>query len=604
LETLQYPATPAVVIKSAGTSRQADHIETILRFFGVDCRLAIETGSDVKSPERARLFCSADEFLSLVEEVELQTQSGFDRLSRIHSAFVYASRDPDTLHSVLKLLIRDQHLEVRNIPPGKAMVEVSSFEKDFCGAMTGLRLEVASAEAIFSAVNAESPEWTSLVSAEGHSVFLKCNYRGMPVFVSTCPDLINIEENLSGMTFDIRESFYQAVPVVLYLKWAFRDLCWSSPEANACLIIDDPPLKPVYGCLNFEELFHAMRRSNFTTSIAFIPWNRQRSDPRVTELFKRNKSCSLSIHGSDHVASEFGVNDSGILLSKVANSLERMAVHQQLTGLEYDKVMVFPHGIFSKAAMTALKHAGFCAAVNSRVKSVDCLPARITISDYWSMALTCYDGFPLFSRRDPDQGIENFAFDAVLGKPCLIVIHHDFCCDGCKDLLNFIQRLNGLEVSLTWRSLGEIARRSYRERVGVNNNVEVRMYGTTLRLENKTPLARRYFISRYEPDFWAVSDVRDNAKSIPWIKEKEVLKFEASLAAGETRVFEVRFHKQDCNGHDEKFSSQVKATVRRYLSEVRDNYVSGFRRSVSSYRSPKRLSSDIDVEDEIGNGSA
>ena len=36
-----------------------------------------------------------------------------------------------------------------------------------------------------------------------------------------------------------------------------------------------------------------------------------------------------------------------------------------------------------------------------------------------------YGAFPIFTRRYAFHGVENFAFDLLLGKPCLIVAHHD-----------------------------------------------------------------------------------------------------------------------------------------------------------------------------------
>ena len=43
--------------------------------------------------------------------------------------------------------------------------------------------------------------------------------------------------------------------------------------------------------------------------------------------------------------------------------------------------MVFPQGIFSEAAMSALKHTDLIAAVNNDIISADPHPRVITISD-------------------------------------------------------------------------------------------------------------------------------------------------------------------------------------------------------------------------------
>jgi hypothetical protein len=66
--------------------------------------------------------------------------------------------------------------------------------------------------------------------------------------------------------------------------------------------------------------------------------------------------------------------------------------------------MVFPQGIFSAAAMSVLKRSRITAAVNSEVIAVDADPRPITVADYWQVAVTAYDDFPLFTRRYPWAG--------------------------------------------------------------------------------------------------------------------------------------------------------------------------------------------------------
>src|SRR5690242_8428366 len=115
-----------------------------------------------------------------------------------------------------------------------------------------------------------------------------------------------------------------------------------------------------------------MEKRKFSTSIAFIPWNFKRSDRSVAELFAANPgSLSLCVHGCDHTRGEFGGNDCDTLESKSRQALARMRMHRTRSGLGFDEVMVFPQGIFSTAAMKALKRSGFLAAVNSTAYPVD-----------------------------------------------------------------------------------------------------------------------------------------------------------------------------------------------------------------------------------------
>jgi len=47
----------------------------------------------------------------------------------------------------------------------------------------------------------------------------------------------------------------------------------NSRETLACLVIDDPLLKPRYGRLDYKNLLEEMKEHSFFTEIAFIPWN-------------------------------------------------------------------------------------------------------------------------------------------------------------------------------------------------------------------------------------------------------------------------------------------------------------------------------------------
>ena len=93
-----------------------------------------------------------------------------------------------------------------------------------------------------------------------------------------------------------------------------------------------------------------------------------------------------------------------------------------------------------------------------------------------------YESFPIFTRRYPWEGIENFAFDILLGKPAIIVIHHDYCNDHYAALVKFVKSLNALECSLNWRSVSEVVRHSFRQRDLSPDAIAVEMYGMELRL--------------------------------------------------------------------------------------------------------------------------
>jgi hypothetical protein len=227
--------------------------------------------------------------------------------------------------------------------------------------------------------------------------------------------------------------------------------------------------------------------------------------------------------------------------------------------------------------MSALKRTDLIASVNNDVISVDPRPRAITISDVWDVAIMRYT-FPLFTRRYPWEEIENFAFDSLLGKPAIAVIHHDYCSDRGARLINFIQRLNALPGAPTWRNLGDVVRRSCRQREVLPARVEVEMYGTELRIENRSREPKHFLIRRRECEPWAIDQIITGAQEIDWRAVNGHIDFETELNPGENRVIKMKFHDLARKGHHEdSLPYRLKTMLRRYLCEVRDNYIAPMR---------------------------
>jgi len=235
---------------------------------------------------------------------------------------------------------------------------------------------------------------------------------------------------------------------------------------------------------------------------------------------------------------------------------------------------VFPEGVFSCEAMRMLKQKGFIGAVNTETSSTDPDGPSIPISAWWSGAIRDYDSFPLFTRRYPSEGIENFAFDALLGKPCLIVIHHDYCHDRSRSLMNFIDQLNSLRRPLKWRSLGEVIRRSYQRRELADGTVEVQMYGADLTLENDMNRARRIVVFRRESDPATIRRVMGGSQELAWNHASGQIQFQVEIAPGQAKRIAIEFHNYAGESHSfETVPYRMKTLIRRHLCEIRDNYI-------------------------------
>ncbi len=577
------------IILTAVSSSEANNLAKLFCFFGIShCTSSMAeflSRGESEPSEPKRLFCSSDIFNELVAQLDQSTAARLWWQAHVHSVFVYAGSDAAVLEAVLRKVTGDARAVVQEASWSPGNFSVSDELDEFCGVMAGLRIEAAEPGADAKlAFYRRSATAADVISRGNGAALVRANHDGVPVLLSTCPAVIDLDCKLATGLFDLREHVLTALPVALFVKWAFGGSCWNGSEVNACLIIDDPVLKPTDGFLNFRELLRLTKRHRFSANIAFIPWNWRRSASEVIRLFRENPDqLSISVHGCDHVRAEFGSPDQQRLHGKAEEALERMERHESNTGLRHDRVMVFPQGVFSEAAMSAIKRTELIAAVNNDTISGDPSPRAITIADVWDIAVMCYSDFPLFTRRYPWEGVENFAFDILLGKPAISIIHHDYCSDHCQRLVQFVDRLNAVKSSITWRSLGEVVRRSCRMREVSPGLVEVEMYASELRLENRSNHARTFAVKRRESDASAVKNVDAGLGPLSWRVSDRSIEFEIHLKAWESMEIRVRFYPPDVTSRsEENLSYKFQTMLRRYLCEVRDNYVTKGRFTLES----------------------
>jgi hypothetical protein len=104
--------------------------------------------------------------------------------------------------------------------------------------------------------------------------------------------------------------------------------------------------------------------------------------------------------------------------------------------------------------------------------------------------------------------------------------------------------------------------------------VEVEMYGTELQIENPSGQPKRFLIRRREIEPSAIQRICTDAHEIAWGQVDERINFEIDLNPGENQMVKIRFHDlagKRFNGDTRLY--RVKAMLRRYLCELRDNYV-------------------------------
>ncbi len=575
--------TRALLLANCETA-ETQRLAKILHFFGVDCcsvriqqLLAEYRGQNNRNPEtsqKSRILCSVETLSNLIRQIEKDPKAIELWQANTHSVFAYAGNEPHLVERFVRMVTGDNSASVNEATCETKTFSVARDTAGSFGVMAGISGTASGMDSSY-VLRHSNVSLSDIVYTEEGTILARLIYQNVPVFLSTSASVVDIDKSLPNGAFDIRDYVWTALPTVMYVKWAFASSCWNLASVSACLIIDDPLLKPNHGCVNFCELLTLMRQHGFSTNIAFIPWNWRRSSVETVQLFKENTDkYSVSVHGCDHNRAEFGSSNEEDLRARAREAVRRMECHRAYTGLGYDPVMVFPQGVFSGCAFSGLRQSGFIAAVNNDTIAVDSGPVSISIRDFWNVAVMNYGSFPVFTRRYPWEGIENFAFDIIIGKPAIVVIHHDYCNDHYEALVKFIKDLNALECSLNWRSISEVVRHSFRERVLSPDTCEVEMYGMELRLQNCNDRRCCYLVRKRESEPSQIHEVRSESAELEWNYTDGSICFKIELDPGAKETLSVQFRESPRNSH--RYGSLYRkagTAFRRYLCEARDNYV-------------------------------
>ena len=411
-----------------------------------------------------------------------------------------------------------------------------------------------------------------VVTVNDCPMFVQIDRGPCQVFLLAGPSLPDLDEPLS-LNRELQEYYDRLIPVLIFLRHCFKESCWHGPEPTARLIIDDPLLTERYGFLDYSVLLNSMQRNNYGTSIAFIPWNYWRTSMRGAALVLSEKSnLSICIHGCDHTNKEFEAQSPVLLDRRAGLAMERMASQMKRTGAGFEQVMVFPQGRFSTVAIAALRANNYLAAVNTTCFPTNIGSCDLTVGDFLRPAVTRYNGFPIFPRRYPRR-LFDFAFDLFLGRPAIVVEHHEYFREGVGTLEELVAALYQLEPGLTWPTLTSQLTRSCQMRSLANGSTEVQFFTRRFQLVNREQGSGRFLLSKHEPDSAAIQRVVVDGTSIPFSFENGFLKLEVQADdPGQVLNIEILDRErpqQQANGFGIVHNTGV--LLRRGLSEFRDN---------------------------------
>jgi hypothetical protein len=532
------------------------------------------------APTREALAPVYDKGLCLLMSAETLARARQRSPRRLHhfvgqagvTLLVFGWGDSRRHCEVLSWLTKGAVRGVRTVAPGTHGFELPSGQRGLSRAFAGLSFSATrsvSAPAFESAIDGDSTGAVMLVNRR--PMFMRVPISSSEIFLLAGPDVPDIDEPLSRETG--LEAYYdRLIPLLVFLRDRFGEMCWHGPASTARVIIDDPLLADRYGFLDYQVLRRSMLREAYGTSIAFIPWNYRRTSRRMaSSLLNQHADLSICVHGCDHTNREFDSSDRPLLEWKAGLAVERMRRHQARTGLQFEDVMVFPQGWFSRDAILALRATNYLAAVGTTCFPTDCGPTALTIADFLRPAITRFHGFPLFQRRYPRRLVD-FSLDIFLGRPALVVEHHQYFRHGVEELETFVKGLRDLEPTLTWPTLSSQLTRSCIMRTVSPRWVEVEFFTRRYRLANPHRDRRHFSLRKFEPDRSAIGAVRVDGISVPFGFADHSLVIELDADPGETRWVEIADRARPSpDVRSMGLSYHVGVLARRGLAEFRDN---------------------------------
>lgn len=568
-------STSLLQILSSESSAASDRaLGKLADFFGLQADLVLLPADATESMPELSAVSVSDRTIALSFDTLrcFADRAWFDQLvENARFLLIYGFSPGIGESSELKKLTGEALVGVAALPSGDCQFAVRADLPGGPYPVSGMSYTVPSpAQPVF----VEGPKFAagqSLLSGGGRPYFVFMPRRGGAIFLLAEEALVDIETPLTPDS-SLRPWYAQLVALSVFFRGVYGSGCWSTPAIVANFIVDDPYLKKRYGFIRYETLLENLRRTGVALTVAFIPYNYRRSDPGTVDLLRAaSDRFSIAVHGCDHTGGEYSSADGGWLEATTACASERMERHRRQTGMPFDNIMVFPQGRFSTAAIGALKSCGFIAAVNTSPWPSDWERIPATLREALDVAVTRYERFPIFVRRYP-QDIFDYAFDALLQKPILVVEHHQYFRNGFEPLEALGQDLAKFSPSVRWMPLGPAIRSSYLVRRDRDCGWALRHYISEFSHRNLTGSDLVFAVEKPESE-GSVEAVLVDGKSVPYEVKAGWLRYSASARAGQEISAKVCYRTLTPQPRKSSWKYRLGVSGRRFLSDLRDNYL-------------------------------
>jgi len=418
--------------------------------------------------------------------------------------------------------------------------------------LAGLKIPVTNPPAcVFARADDSHSEIVTAYASGDSPAFVRIATGPQELFFATDlgkPDLANL--NSAAEFF---RSFSPLIASMVFVRYAAGESGWHAPAHYANLTIDDVWLTQPYGHLDFQSLLEEMEKHNFHATLAFIPWNFDRSEQDAIAIIREHPHrYSISIHGNNHDHTEFFRDtDDGRstpltdeeLAARLKQAVARMEQFRMRTSISYDRFMIFPHERFPSATLRFMKRFNYVGMANENLVPID----RQQPADdafFLHSPTTFFENFPGVRRYSAEEAaVPEYlvAIAAFLEHPLLFYAHHAYFARGANVFNATVDFINHIDPEVNWTGLGNMAQHLYKMRRRADHDFDLWTRTADFRLRNNSGREQTYYVSKDENFADPIRQVTANGQPITYSRQANRLTLVLKVPPGQEQHVRIEY---------------------------------------------------------------
>ncbi|HTV54647.1 MAG TPA: hypothetical protein VMI06_07010 [Terriglobia bacterium] len=580
------PAEVVLIRSSGGVSAGEQHLKAATQFYGVDLKVITATGAGngaraiAAATKRKETIAVAITAAAIVQVNAKLLMRALARKPGGTLPLLILGLKPSTSPALLKLWSGGNAVACGRTVSSPHVRYLFGRVSGVTGQLTNIEVPFPGQQAFYFAPASTDGAQTILSVSDGRQVF--------PVFIVNkanrqrvfleCGMPYQSQKALQANDRSIAGAFEELAPELIFLKYSAGARGWHTLHQYANLTIDDANLREPYGFLDYDGLLTEMEKHNFHTTIAFIPWNYDRTESQVVSLVRSHpQRFSICIHGDNHDHKEFtdyGSKPLTVQVEALRQALARMERFHALTGIPYDKVMVFPHSVAPEKTFEALKTYNYLATVNSQNIPMGSGAPPGPLFALRPVTLSFAD-FPSIMRYSAAVPIPTWliAINEFLDNPLFFYCHHDLFEHGMNAFDQVADRVNRLDPETRWQGLGDIVRHLYLVRLRDDSNYDVLAFSRAIDLENTAHTDSVFYVTKRQFGQPDVAAVFINGHDASYYVRDGYLHFSVTIPARATCTITIKYQPPLSSPPVSIAKNSFRVYLLRMASDFRDNVV-------------------------------